>query len=493
VAVRFDGEHVGIERSSPSALDETAGRAVGEALAEAFAALPGGRAPEVHRLVVDAIGAHPASFAVPVAPVSALLADAGLDVREAWAGPAGQAWSTPAEQARRRRVEELLADADSCCRRAAGRALDAWHDWLRASADAPPEPMDAGEANRLADDIDHGPAAAVLAEVASLGRPVIHIRHLGEWADAVAAGKDGAGVEYLRARGADAGGDPVAAEARLEEGLRLAPGHPACLGFLAELAQDRGDAPRAVDLMRRAGRPPGPEAMRELEPFVPSRPPGRNEPCPCGSGRKFKACCAGRAIRRPLVDRARWLLARATRHANRADALTLQSLRQLFEGAGGASSGDLVNDMLLFPSGGLARYLDTRGPLIAADELACARSWTGQPMRLLEPASSSSGEDEDRDRGQPTSVIDLRSGERLSLADTTVVDGIEPGSAVLTRALPVDGVWLHSAAVVPIGAVSRQRALDLLDDEVRPFQLLHLLVDLQVDGLRAGAPPPGVR
>ena len=27
---------------------------------------------------------------------------------------------------------------------------------------------------------------------------------------------------------------------------------------------------------------------------VPAKPPGRNDPCPCGSGKKYKKCC-GRA------------------------------------------------------------------------------------------------------------------------------------------------------------------------------------------------------
>ena len=29
--------------------------------------------------------------------------------------------------------------------------------------------------------------------------------------------------------------------------------------------------------------------------------PGRNEPCPCGSGRKYKSCCLGRETARPAT------------------------------------------------------------------------------------------------------------------------------------------------------------------------------------------------
>jgi len=47
-------------------------------------------------------------------------------------------------------------------------------------------------------------------------------------------------------------------------------------------------------LMERASRPAVAKRL-EPKPFIPAapRPPvGRNEPCPCGSGRKFKKCCA---------------------------------------------------------------------------------------------------------------------------------------------------------------------------------------------------------
>jgi uncharacterized protein YecA (UPF0149 family) len=33
-------------------------------------------------------------------------------------------------------------------------------------------------------------------------------------------------------------------------------------------------------------------ALRPPEPVVAAPKIGRNEPCPCGSGKKFKKCCA---------------------------------------------------------------------------------------------------------------------------------------------------------------------------------------------------------
>jgi len=46
----------------------------------------------------------------------------------------------------------------------------------------------------------------------------------------------------------------------------------------------------------------------------PSATAGRNDPCPCGSGKKYKKCHIG-AERHALSDRAVWLYSKATRFA----------------------------------------------------------------------------------------------------------------------------------------------------------------------------------
>jgi hypothetical protein len=333
------------------------------------------------------------------------------------------------------------------------------------------------DAAKLVEDVDHGPTAAVLAELATMGPPTVAVR-LGHWAGVItaAAGRPSAGAAYLRAGGADAGGDARAAEAHLRDGLEVAPDHPACLGYLAELTADRGDAPGSLALLRRAGRPLGPEVLGELEPFL-VRQVGRNEPCPCGSGRKFKVCCQRHPVPRPLLDRSRWLLVRATRRTARVDALVLQSLRQLFDASGDEFQAmALAADMLLFSNRGLLRYLDSREGLLAEDEMACARSWLGQPLRLLDigPAGPDG----------LVEAVDVRTGDRLTIAEPDLPALTGEGEALLARPLPVDGLWLLTSARVRVPRSSRDRALELVEDDLRPFQLLELLVDLQVDAIR---------
>lgn len=476
LAIRYDGERVTVD-----ALDATpdgeATAAVVEALTEAYAALRSARAPEVHRLVVDTIGRHPTSFATPVAPLSELLGMAGLRRREAWVGPTDEPWATPAEQARRRRLEEVVTGADACCQQAARRSLDAWHAWLETHEDGGPQAVAlAGRA--LAEDVDHGGIAAALADVATLGRPLVNVGRLGRWAAEVAAAapSPAAGLCYLQALGADADGDVEAARRHLEAGLAAEADHPACLGLLAELTQDRGDASASLALLRRTGRPLSPELLGELEPFLVPRNVGRNEPCPCGSGRKFKACCARGPAPRPLTLRARWLRTRAIRHAMRNDPMTVASLRQLFDVSnGGPDSLAIAVDMLLFPSRGIARYLDARGSLLPADELECARAWVSQPMRLLEVTATDDGRFD---------ALDARTGEALRIEEPVAAATVQVGEAILARPLPAGEGWILSGTLIRVPPTGRERTLAMLEEEVRPFHLLHLMVDFQVEALR---------
>ena len=70
-----------------------------------------------------------------------------------------------------------------------------------------------------------------------------------------------------------------------------------CAAFLEELeAQGRLAGGRALGLLARALRAPYLEAAGgKPKPIArPAAKVGRNDPCPCGSGQKYKKCCLGR-------------------------------------------------------------------------------------------------------------------------------------------------------------------------------------------------------
>jgi hypothetical protein len=67
-----------------------------------------------------------------------------------------------------------------------------------------------------------------------------------------------------------------------------------CRDFLADLeAAGRLEDGRAMGLTLYAGRPAYERALSgKLEPITrPGSKLGRNDPCPCGSGKKYKRCC----------------------------------------------------------------------------------------------------------------------------------------------------------------------------------------------------------
>jgi len=59
---------------------------------------------------------------------------------------------------------------------------------------------------------------------------------------------------------------------------------PACVTAIAAYWRGKGPKQISMELMR------GPP----VQPYYASSNVGRNDPCPCGSGKKFKKCC-GRA------------------------------------------------------------------------------------------------------------------------------------------------------------------------------------------------------
>ena len=55
---------------------------------------------------------------------------------------------------------------------------------------------------------------------------------------------------------------------------------------LADVCEEQGRKGEAAELRKQAKRSAAVAATRVTKPKI-----GRNEPCPCGSGKKFKKCC----------------------------------------------------------------------------------------------------------------------------------------------------------------------------------------------------------
>ncbi len=264
--------------------------------------------------------------------------------------------------------------------------------------------------------------------------------------------EEGAGPAYLLGALAEWRGDLALGERRYREALgldRLCV--PADLGLLG-IEIDRGEYPAALARMQRLGFPEDEPDRRWVASLVgPALPRvGRNDPCPCGSGRKYKACHLDRptATSQPdPVDAIRPKLARFMLRpdAERAlEALVHEALGYPEAGGGPVEAAlheedwfvdaesrllddnpDVVVDVLLAERGWLRRFLDLRGSLLPPAERELAESWIDTRLRLYEVLSTSPGRGlvlrDIMDEGAPIEVRDRSLSRSVSELDLVLL------------------------------------------------------------------------
>ncbi len=204
---------------------------------------------------------------------------------------------------------------------------------------------------------------------------------------------------------------------------------------------------------------------------------GRNDPCPCGSGRKHKQCCLGRPTRVGLADRVELVWWKARTWCLRTQGLALPWSERLDEAEDGDADA-LVLDLALVADDALAAFTIELGPLLPEDEAALVESWLERPHRLWEVGEP--GADGAVD------LIDL-TGPADGLAVTTVraPDGaLLAGEVVLAVVVPTgEDREQVVGQVVRVPPSARDDALALLADHPDGQQLLERVLDLGPDAL----------
>ncbi|HEX9259706.1 MAG TPA: SEC-C domain-containing protein, partial [Acidimicrobiales bacterium] len=226
--------------------------------------------------------------------------------------------------------------------------------------------------------------------------------------------------------------------------LELSPGWSPAAEDMASFSEDRGDAGRALELLLRAGAGNDDGTVQLLRRLrAGGSETGRNDPCPCGSGRKYKACHMGKEGI-PLARRVGWLWNRAgsfmQRSHGRADLLEIAALiggpyassRQVLNLA---LEDGVVSDIALHEGGWFDRWLEARGALMPADERDLAEQWRSCDHGVYEVVGVSRG-----------TGLTLRSaGDRTEIS---VTDGL--ASRTSHR-----GMWLFTR-LVPDGTGALQ-------------------------------------
>ena len=324
---------------------------------------------------------------------------------------------------------------------------------------------------------DPAVAAALLVETVGAGREgAAALGLFAETLEPQVARPARPALRWLRGKALERLGDIVGAENAYDAALGMDASALLVLYEMARFASDRGDAERGLSLLRRAGAPADDELVVLLEHFRPveRREVGRNDPCWCGSGRKYKVCHRNRETL-PLDERAAWLYQKAGQYLAdgpwRGEVLDVARIRaHHWEQPGAvylATQDPLVCDAVLFEGGAFAAFLDERGVLLPDDERLLAEQW------LL--AERSLHEVENVTAGVGFTARDLRTGDRVEVRERTASRTLTVGTLICARFVTAGETTQCFGGMEPVALHERDELLDLLDSESDPDDLLWFL------------------
>jgi hypothetical protein len=271
----------------------------------------------------------------------------------------------------------------------------------------------------------------------------------------------------------------VDAEAHLRDATHADPEWAPALDRLAWYASDRGDARLAAQLWSRAGRR-GAQDLATGAAFArgSGSTVGRNSPCWCGSGRKFKQCHLGVTEAAPLPDRVGWMCRKAAgflerRGGDATDDVFAFAGERAADAEDPASLADalddpIVLDVVLHEGGWFERFLDERGPLLPDDELLLMRAWTLVDRTVYEVVAT--------DPGEGMVVRDLRSGDRIDVRERMFSRDARPGALVCGRAVPDGDRHQFVGGLFHVRPGTETHVLALVEQD-DPVALLHYVRD----------------
>jgi hypothetical protein len=387
-------------------------------------------------------------------PLSTLVAASGLEISHGYVAPTGTDWDM---FWRLRWVVGIAADHELEVEevQTLAMACELYHRWKEEGTDI--EEL-AGPVDELLAE-PHTTDAFVEALTTDTGDNVL------KFVEALngAGLRNGlAGLSWLEYEAARRTGDQERAETCLQAVLARDPDHEGALGDSAWYASDRGDARQAVQFLERlddGGENEDRLALLVQYALAPKAPVGRNAPCPCGSGRKYKHCCISTDESHPLVERVPWLWEKMKWWLTRSvwdDELVELAFNMAGDFLVGEAAHhfDVAASLVLFQAGAINDFLTQRGPLLPDDERDLVTQWAST-------------------RGHVHEVVAFERGKGVRLRDEhtgDVLDVVHRGSLVvgaLVYAHPVyDGSdYQFVGGVVPVPIDLREMLIGLIDSD----------------------------
>ncbi|MGH3900112.1 MAG: SEC-C domain-containing protein [Pseudonocardiaceae bacterium] len=413
-------------------------------------------------LVLGALLRDSAAFAVPTAPLSELIDVAGLHARGTDVAHESSVWDSLEHVQRCQRLFDQLGPGHQG--RTALHVLGLIDDGV----------PDAHTAREVLDGLyDPAVLEVVPNELLGLDDDPERLQATGALAQRllVVASRPmhQAVAHWLAALVAERRLEVVEAESHLRAAVRLDPGWPCAADRLAWYHSDRGDAVAALALWHGLGATAeNSDDVRTVEPFAAPAGPklSRNQPCWCGSGRKFKACHLGHAALAPLPERVKWLCRKATAYLERrggppGDVVLEHAAARAVDPSGedalyDALDDPLVIDVVLHEGGWFDRFLTERGALLPADEALLARTWTLVDRTVYEVVEVRPG--------AGVGVRDLRTGDVFDVRERSFSRQARRGSLVCARAVPDGESHQFVGGIFEVAPGTERAVLDLLDE-----------------------------
>jgi hypothetical protein len=266
---------------------------------------------------------------------------------------------------------------------------------------------------------------------------------------------------------AERAGEVLVADAHLQVAVTSGRDWPPVLERAAWYASDRGDAAVALSLLRRMPDPPH-HALAMLSEFEEFAQPdlGRNEPCWCGSGRKFKNCHLRQPHGHLLPERVGWLCFKAVWYLEHQAREGLEEVLELAKIRAGdpednqsvtkALEDPLLMDLVLTERGWFEEFLDARSSLLPEDELLLARSWTLVDRTVYEV--------EKVRPGVGATVRDLATGDKLEVRERTFSAKAWKGWLICARAVPDGETHQFVGGIFSVQPGTEEQVLDMCAD-----------------------------
>ncbi len=429
-------------------------------------------------------------FTQPVLPFSELMEAVGFEEREGCYGLAGEPWVPPYIKRRAEQLDDIIKsfDLDRTCREKLEVVMNAW--WAQNSSSIGRETEVEVDYREAASSLSHSFVAAAFEACLDESDALAYNDEYPLFLAALSAtsGRASAASDYLLGR------HMILREGRTLDGVeaykravRADDKYPLAQDALAEIEFYEGRFEEGTRRLQRSGmRSSELQSLAPQQDAATSYQAGRNDPCPCGSGRKFKTCHAGRPATEAISARKR-LNAKVQRflfeeeQTNRIRELRMTVFGQDDRsGISNYSDLEFTLDLACHEGAMFAEFIDTYGVLLADDEFTLAEARVRTRRDLYEVVGV--------DVGQTITMRNVRDGEAIVVQERTASQNVRDGEYLLARLL-IDGPETDQPTLDsdPISVDMRHRddVLAALDEHDPTTSMIELALWFR----RASTPP----